>query len=122
MANAVLTLNVQDHWTDGKRIHVIGYITNDGGNYAAGGLSLSVASDLIKGSYLLHAEAFAKDALYFITNTSGNFPEDQDQNGLTGVLASSVLLWAYSVPGTQLGTVAIPDAKVKFYGIYSKLV
>ncbi len=122
MANAVLTFNVADHWTDGKRIHVIGWITNNGGNYAAGGLTFSLASDLIKGTYLLHASVFAKNALYFITDVNGNFPNDQDGNGLTGVSANAVLLWAYSVPGTQLGTVAIPDAKVKFYGIFSKLV
>jgi hypothetical protein len=122
MANANLTLNVADHWDDGKRIHVIGYITNDGGNYAAGGLTLSLAAGVIKGSYLLHAEVFAKNALYFITDVNGNFPEDQDTNGVGGTLASSVLLWAYSVPGTQLGTVAVPDAKVKIYAIYSKLI
>jgi hypothetical protein len=122
MANAILTLNVTDHWDDGKRIHVIGYITNNGGNYAAGGLAFSLANEVIKGSLILHAEVFAKNSLYFVTDANGNFPEDQDSNGIKGTAANAVLLWAYSVPGTQLGTVAVPDAKVKFYGIYSKLV
>jgi hypothetical protein len=122
MANANLTLNVKDHWDDGKRIHVIGNITNDGGNYAAGGLTLSLAAGVIKGSYVLHAYAFAKNALYFITDANGNFPEDEDANGVGGALESSMLLWAYSVPGTQLGTTALPDSKVKIYAIYSKLI
>jgi hypothetical protein len=122
MANAKLTLNVTDHWTDGKRVHVIGFITNDGGNYAVGGLALSLANPLIKGSYLLHASVFAKAALYYITDVNGAFPEDDDTLGVGGAIASNLLLWGYSVPGTQLAVAVLPDTKIKFYGIYSKLI
>lgn len=123
MANAVLTLNVTDHWTDGKRIHVIGNITNNGGNYATGGLSLSLANPLIKGTYLLAATVFAKNALYFLTDPSGAFVEDDDSEGPFGALANSLLLWAYSVPGTQqTNATALVDSKIKFHGTYSKLI
>lgn len=123
MANAVLALNVTDHWTDGRRIHVIGNITNNGGNYASGGLSLSLANPLIKGSYLLAAHVFAKNSLYFITDANGVFPEDEDAEGPFGAPANNLLLWSYTVPGTQqTNATGMLDAKVKFHGTYSKLI
>jgi pyruvate dehydrogenase complex dehydrogenase (E1) component len=118
MADAKLTLNVTDHWTDGKRVHVIGYITNDGGNYKNNGLPINMANDLIKGQYILHAELHGKGALYIIQGAGAVYPEQVSG----GSLLQTLTLLGYSVPGTQLTVAAIPDANIPFYGIFSKLI
>jgi len=41
------TLTVTDHWTDGKRIHIIGTIATSG-NYATGGVALALNDFKIK--------------------------------------------------------------------------
>ena len=42
-----LTITVQDHWTDGKRLHVTGLV-NTSGNYTTGGDTLNFNNTAIK--------------------------------------------------------------------------
>jgi hypothetical protein len=42
-----LTVNIQDHWSDGNRIHVVGTITPSG-NYPTGGDTLNFGLTTIK--------------------------------------------------------------------------
>jgi hypothetical protein len=124
MAQAVLQLNIQSHWDDTKRIHVIGNITDtvEAGTYLTGGLPLDLSNDLIKGTQLLVARVTAPGALYVVTDTDQNPPESQGQGINAGIPANDCLLNLYSAPGTEFAEDALPDAVIGFYGIYSKLI
>lgn len=119
MADAVLTFNVVDHWDDGKRIHVIGNITNDGGNYNTSGLSLNLSNDLIKGTMLLHAEIYDPNGvvlLGFVVSSGVAIPEES----AGGIPAKSLLLLLYKATATTL--TATTFGTLGFYGIFSKLI
>jgi hypothetical protein len=129
------TLNVQQSWTDGKRLHVVGVISLSG-NYTVGGISLSlvnlapnslpipttqpiVFSDVVgKGGYYAYDVGTLYQYRYQDAPFSygpGNSPPNQFLNqGSLRIFLGSTELSAGALPAGVLSDV------IKFYGIFQK--
>ena len=106
-----LVAAVTNHWTDGKRIHVIGTITASG-NYTTGGDTVSLALPQIK------------------SNSAPLFVDVKGQAGYTyqfkpGTSMSNGLLGCYS-GGTETAAGAYPGGItgdiITFHAIFHKFI
>lgn len=106
-----LTVTVTDHWSDTKRIHVIGTLAV-AGNYATGGDTLNFATYKIKSSKVptyLSFNMLSKYLPRFVYGTT---------------IANGKLLFIVPDTGLELAAAAYPAAlladAIEFYGIFKK--
>ena len=107
-----LTLNITDHWSDGKRIHVTGTLV-PAGVYATGGDVIPLNLPTIKSAsppVFATAEGFGYDYLVVLGTT----------------LSNSKLKVTVSSTGLELAAGAYPAAMLTnpiiFYGIFPKFI
>lgn len=108
-----LQFNLTDHWTDGKRIHVIGNIVASG-NYIAGGDTLSLVNTEIKcsPSSLPEFVVIEGQAIYgykFVPGTT-------QANGKVKVISGGAELGAGAYPGGLTGDTIV------IYAIFPKFI
>jgi len=103
-----LAVTILDHWTDGKRIHIIGAINTSGNYVTSGGVNLSA---------VLATHLGIK---------SPSLPELVDIKGFLGYIyvyrQTTGNMQIFSAYNTELGSVAYPEANVQFYAIYPKFI
>ena len=114
-----LTLSITDHWSDGKRLHVVGTLTASS-NYPAGGEALPLNNPLIK----------AGSAPVFVTaNGLGGY--DYTFSGLGTVLPANPnpttkLRAVLSSTGVELAAGAYPagitNNPINIYMIFPKFI
>ena len=107
---ASLSITVIDHWTDGKRLHVIGSINVTGsGNYVSNGLVLP----LIDNANPIAIKSPSNPEYVSISGFKGyNYNFDYRTN--------KVSIWA---AGTQYSTSSTwPEANVPVYMIFPKFI
>jgi hypothetical protein len=108
-----LTLTITDHWSDTKRIHVVGTLTASG-NYPAGGDVIPVNNPLIKSG---------SSPVFALAQGLGGF--DYVVTSVPGVAPPAALLRVFtSSSGLELAAGAYPAGvtgnTVNFYGIFYK--
>jgi hypothetical protein len=122
------TLTVNQHWTDGKRSHVVGTITLSG-SYITGGINLPLLVDGIYTSQpIVHSDVVGKGGYYgydvgtLYEYRYQNAPYNPSPTNLTNFLQQGVLRIFLS--GTELPASALPAGVladvIKFYGIFQK--
>lgn len=107
-----LAVTITDHWTDGKRIHVIGSIVASG-NYVANGDTLNLASTEIKSASL--------PEFVMVKGVSG-----YTYDYVAGTTQANGKLKSYSAYATELAAGAYPAGNtgdtIKFYAIFPKFI
>lgn len=120
-----VTLKVNQSWTDGKRLHIVGNLTFTG-NYATGGINLNLLVDGIFSSQpIVHSDVVGKGGAYgndlgtlydyrYVAAPYSNTINQQLSQGLLRIFSG----------GTELSAGAIPSGvlndTVFFYGIFQK--
>lgn len=116
---ASLSITIMDHWSDGKRIHVVGSVNVLGsGNYVSNGLLLNFVDPnhptAIKAPNVNSAVSGpTPEHIIFGTFTGYRY----SYNYVTGKVA------CFSSGGTQASTSsAWPETNFPFYGVFQKFV
>ena len=113
-----LTLNVVDHWSDGKRIHVTGTLLPSG-SYTTGGDTIPFGNNIIKSSsapimVMISPISPTGDFTYFYLFKSGT------------TIANQKLKVFTNSGGTELPAGAYPGAAIAnpaaFYAIFPKFI
>jgi hypothetical protein len=108
----MVTLTINDHWDDGKRIHVVGQF-NLTGSYTTGGDLIPWGNPLIKSASLpTFCEVPASDGYVFRATTTGFLKAMQCTNSV----APLGELPAGAYPSTLL------TSKVVFHAIFPKFI
>lgn len=109
----MITVNISDHWSDGKRIHVVGTLTPSG-NYVTGGDSLNFGLPLIKSnSAPTHVDADGLGA-YSYAPVLGTTINNGKLKFITSTTGTELAAGAY--PANALGDI------IQFHGIFYKFI
>jgi len=123
------SLTVNQHWTDGKRLHIVGLITLSG-SYVTGGVPLSLLVDNVFTTQpIVHSDVVGKGGYYgYDIGTLYEYryvaaPFQQSPPNPPNAFLANGLLRVYSA-GTELSAGPFPagvlnDTKF-FYGIFQK--
>ena len=120
MATATLTLTVTDHWSDGKRIHVIGQISIGAGDYVAGGLTLNFQSDLIKSNAVPTFVTILGQTYY-----TGSVAEDWLFRYVNGTTIANGKVAIFTVPQTEISgaiNASLVAEKIVVYAVFPKFI
>ena len=125
--SAILTVN--QSWTDGKRLHIVGTIVLTG-NYVMGGIPLSLLVDQIFTSQpLVHSDVVGKGGYYgYDIGTLYEYryqgaPQSSNAPGQVNQFLAQGVLRIF-LNGTEIAASALPAGvlsdTIKFYGIATK--
>jgi hypothetical protein len=119
------TLTINQSWTDGKRLHVVGAVSLTG-NYVAGGMSFSLLDyGLPTSAPIVHSDVVGKGGYYGYdigTLYEYRYLQAPAQSAAQNPLANGVLRIYFN--GTELSAGALPAGvsgdRIFFYGIFQK--
>ena len=118
---SLATLTVTDHWTDGKRIHVVGTLAFTG-NYVQGGYPLNLSSDQIKSSGIPEYVSILGQTYYYAGGSQQLDWGYRYKNGNSIANGTVVILSG----GTEISTGALPaglaNESITFYAIFPKFI
>ena len=107
-----LTLNVTDHWSDGKRIHVVGTLI-PAGNYVAGGDNIPFNNPVIKSA---SAPVYVEVHGYTVYDYAVILGTDLNTNKLKVTVTNTGVELAGAWPAV---TIASPPA---FHAIFKQFI
>jgi hypothetical protein len=121
-----VSLTVNQSWTDGKRLHVVGNLKFVAGNYTTGGINLSLLVDgVLTSQPIVHSDIVGKGGTYstdigtlyeyrYLGSPNSNVIGQQLANGLIRIYLDGTEISAGALPANVL------NDTVDFYGIFQK--